>query len=626
VKPKLFLLACAAAIVLIVAAYANSVGNSFHFDDSHVIVNNLYLRSLHNVPRFFTDANTFSSLPQNATYRPLVTLSLALDYAVGGLDPRAFHITQIALLLITGALLVMFFATLTGSRWIALFCATLFCLHTANTETLNLISARSELLSTIGLLASFLLFIHSPAARRTLLYLLPLAIGALAKAPLVVFAPLLFVYLLLFERQPWRRALRTTAPSLVLGIALLVFLNRMNSPGWQSGGGSPLHYAITQPFVWLHYARLFFLPLGLTADTDWQPFAHWYDTRAIAGLVFIALLVVAIVRSARRDETRVISFGLAWFAIALLPTSSFFPLAEVANEHRVFFAYVGFVLAVVCWIVPYIRRLPHRAVVAIAIVLLLAHAAGTHARNEVWRTEESLWADVVAKSPGNGRAWMNYGLTQMERGRYAAAEENFARAAVLTPNYSTLEINRGIVESALGDPAAAERHFQRALALNADASSHFFYARWLVERGRAPEALPHLHRAVELSPAFTDARALLLRVDDAGGAAELARVTNELRAIDPSGHVLLALAETWPSYDAAFRASLAAIAQQDWLTAAHACRDALRHDPHSADAHNNLGWSLAKLGFRDEAIREYDAALALRPTDERAKNNRALLR
>ena len=165
---NVFILACTAAIVLIAAAYANSLHNSFHFDDSHVIQSNVYIRSLHNVPLFFKDAHTFSSLPQNSTYRPLVTLSLALDYERGALDPYPYHVTQIALLILTGALLVAFFVPLIG-EWPALFAATLFCLHTANTETMNLISARSELLSTVGLLGSFVLFQRSPFARRTLL-------------------------------------------------------------------------------------------------------------------------------------------------------------------------------------------------------------------------------------------------------------------------------------------------------------------------------------------------------------------------------------------------------------------------------------------------------------------------
>ncbi|HEX7150774.1 MAG TPA: tetratricopeptide repeat protein [Thermoanaerobaculia bacterium] len=617
-----------AAIVLIVAAYANSLDNSFHFDDSHVIESNLYLRSLDHVPRFFTDANTFSSLPQNATYRPLVTLSLALDYAWGeGLAPRAFHVTQIALLLILGVMLVAFFVPVmargndgthgtdgTSAKWLALFAATLFCVHTANTETLNLISARSELLSTIGLLGSFLLYQRSPFARRTFLYLIPLAIGALAKAPLVVFAPLLFFYALYIERETPKRAFRIALPPLILGIALLLFLNSMNSPHWTSGGGNAWQYVITQPFVWLHYARLFFLPIGLTADTDLQPFVHWYDTRAIAGYAFIALLVFAI-----RRASKPVAFGLLWSVIALIPTS-IFPLAEVSNEHRIFFAYIGAVLAFALFATRYARR----GTAIAAVALLLVHAAGTYERNKTWASEETLWTDVVAKSPGNGRAWMNYGLTQMAKGELTAAKSSFDRAATFVPNYSTLEINQGIVTGLLGDQAMAERHFRRALQLSADANSNYYFARWLVDRGRASEALPLLRESVRLSPANPAPRALLMRLLAALG--EEHTLLDETRRLDPNDPTVVALSRTWPEYQPAFDAGLAAIGQRDWLTAAHACRAALRHDPRSADAWNNLGWSLAQLGFRQEAVRAYEQALAIAPMHERARNNLVGLR
>jgi len=623
-----FAVYCAAAIALVIAAYANSLHNSFHFDDSHVIETNLYLRNLNNVLRFFTDAHTFSSLPQNATYRPLVTLSLAVDYARGhGLDPRAFHTTQIALMLITGALLVLFFTPLIG-EWLALFAATLFCVHTANTETMNLISARSELLSTIGLLLAFVLYQRSPFARRTLLYLLPLAIGALAKAPLVVFAPLLFAYAMLFEGQTPRRAFRTMLPSLLVGIALLVFLNAMNAREWTSGGGSRWAYLITQPFVWLHYFRLFFLPLGLTADTDWGTFAQWYDTRAVAGYAFVALLIWWSRRSARDEAGRPVAFGLIWFAVALIPTSSFFPLAEVANEHRVFFAFVGLVLAVPAWIAAWSEKHTglRNVVIACAVAVLLAHAIGTHERNEVWRDEETLWADVVVKSPMNGRAWMNFGLTHMARGRYAEAKAAFDRAALYTPKYSYLEINQGIVEGQLGHSTEAERHFRNALAMTADANAHFFFARWLVRVGRAPEALDHLKASLSQSSAAPAPRALLLRLDDARGAeAETRALLEETRSLDPTEPSIADVTRTWPSYAAAFAGGLAAIQRQDWPAAAHASREALHHDPQSADAWNNLGWSLAQLGFRTEAVEAYRAALARNPTHERARNNLQLV-
>jgi tetratricopeptide (TPR) repeat protein len=624
-----FAVYCAAAVALVIAAYANSLHNSFHFDDSHVIETNLYLRNLANVPRFFTDAHTFSSLPQNATYRPLVTLSLAIDYARGhGLDPHAFHTTQITLLLVTGALLVLFFTPLIG-EWLALFAATLFCVHTANTETMNLISARSELLSTIGLLLSFILYQRSPFARRTLLYLLPLAIGALAKAPLVVFAPLLFAYAMLFEGQTWRRALRTMLPSLLLGIALLVFLSAMNAREWTSGSASRWPYLITQPFIWLHYFRLFFLPLGLTADTDWGTFGQWYDTRAIAGYAFIALLVWWIRRSARHEAGKPVAFGLIWFTVALIPTSSFFPLAEVANEHRVFFAFVGLVLALTtsasAWSATWSDG-PRNVAVACAVALLLGHAVGTHERNEVWHDEESLWSDVVVKSPMNGRAWMNFGLTKMARGRYAEAKAAFDRAAVYTPRYSYLEINQGIVEGELGHSAEAERHFRNALAMAPDANAHFFFARWLVRAGRAPEALAHLRESVRQSAAAPAPRALLLRLEEARGAeAETRALLEETRSLDPSEPSIADVTRTWPSYAAAFAAGLAAVQRQDWLSAAHASRQALHHDPQSADACNNLGWALAQLGFRTEAVQAYQAALTRNPQHERARNNLQLV-
>ena len=67
----------------ITVAYCNHFSNEFHFDDSHTVVDNPTIRSLHNVPRFLTDASTFSVLPANQTYRPMVSASLALDYALG---------------------------------------------------------------------------------------------------------------------------------------------------------------------------------------------------------------------------------------------------------------------------------------------------------------------------------------------------------------------------------------------------------------------------------------------------------------------------------------------------------------------------------------------------------------
>lgn len=660
-----FLLPAFVAALLVIAAYANSLHNDFHFDDSHVIVNNAYIRSLRNVPAFFTDAHTFSSLPQNATYRPLVSLSFAIDYAAGGgLDPLAFHVSQIALLLAVWAMLIPFYrrvldlaAPAPVNRLLALAAATLFAVHTGNTETMNFLSCRSELISAIALLAAFLLVQRSEVARRYHLYLLLIAVGALAKAPVVVFAPLLTCYVFLFYEpaRSWRLAIRATLPSLVTGVALLFFLNSMNAKEWTSGGGSKLQYALTQPFVWLHYARLFFLPVGLTADTDWTPFTHWYDTRALVGVVFVIVLIAAIRRLSKTRETTPIAFGLAWFAIALVPTSSFFPLAEVANEHRIFFPYIGLTLAAVygAWLAA--RRRARRAgralpsasaertmatttvassrleiAAAVLIVLVIAgNAVGAHARNRVWRTEESLWKDTAEKSPENGRALMNYGLTQMAKGRYGVAKEYFERAQLRTPGYSTLQINLGIVDGALGFRDSAEGHFREALRLRDDADGHLYYGRWLLQHGRGPEGGAHLARALAIAPGSAPVRSLMMSVDAARGAVDQVRdLARQSLAIDPGDAEAEAYASGRAPFHVAtddyagwFNDGLARTGRGDDLNAAISYRQALRFNPRSSDALNNLGYSLGRLGFRNEARESLTRALTIRPDFALAEHN-----
>src|SRR5262249_19658762 len=160
----------------------------------------------------------------------------------------------------------------------------------------------------------------------------------------------------------------------------------------------------------------------------------------------------------RRQTTKPVAFGILWFLLALLPTSSVIPLAEVLNDHRTFFPFVGLTLAAVWCAALSLERAGHNVRVAaraIAVAALLAMAYGTHQRNIVWRTEESLWLDVTQKSPRNGRGLMTYGLIQMSKGEYATADTYFQRALQLVPQYSYLHVNIAILKGATGRDAEA---------------------------------------------------------------------------------------------------------------------------------------------------------------------------
>src|SRR5881227_1857002 len=85
-------------LAVLLAAYANHFHNSFHFDDAHTIETNAAIQDLRNIPLFFRDATTFSALPSNQSYRPLVSTLLAIDYRLGGgVQPFWFHISIFAL-------------------------------------------------------------------------------------------------------------------------------------------------------------------------------------------------------------------------------------------------------------------------------------------------------------------------------------------------------------------------------------------------------------------------------------------------------------------------------------------------------------------------------------------------
>ena len=505
--------AFAAALVVVIAAYANHFRNDFHFDDDHTIQRNVFVRDIRNIPRFFADASTFSSLPSHQSYRPLLTTTIAIDYWIGGgLNPSAFHATSFALFLLQCVLMFVFFARVMdaahpddANHWIALCAATLYGVHPANAETVNYIIARSEILSTLGVVLAFVLFLRGGVWRRTGAYLIPAAAGMLAKEQAAVFAPLLFVYVALFERDPLRR----TWPAFVLCAATALFVVSM-APSFVPGGVSRWQYLVTQPFVVVHYLGTFFLPIALSADSDWELVRNPLDWRVIVGVAVLALVLAIAWTASTRRRTRPITFGVLWFLIALLPTSSVIPLAEVLNDHRTYFPYVGLTLAVV-WaiasIVPQRARVP--AGVAAGAVLL-AMAYGTHQRNEVWRTEESLWRDVTEKSPRNGRGLMTYGVIQMGKANYAAADEYFQRALQFTPQYSYLHVNIGILDGVLGRPDAAEEHFRLAQRLDPDNPiCYFFYSRWLAQVGRVADARAQLQRALDLSPGYTDAQDLL---------------------------------------------------------------------------------------------------------------------
>ena len=204
-KSKYFLSLVVVFTIMLLAAYSNHFYNGFHFDDSHTIVSNEAIKSLKNLPQFFTDATTFSSLPANRAYRPMVTTLNAVNIALGSgnLNPVIFHGQMFFWYMLQ--LIFMFFLILNifnlarkheWNPYFALFTTAYYGLHTCNAETINYLISISDSFSTLCIVAA-LWFYQMPKTRKYFLYFIPLSLAIYTKQTGAMFAPILFIYVFL---------------------------------------------------------------------------------------------------------------------------------------------------------------------------------------------------------------------------------------------------------------------------------------------------------------------------------------------------------------------------------------------------------------------------------------------
>lgn len=611
--------ACAAALLAVGVTYSNHFRNDFHFDDAHTIQNNLFIRDLRNVPQFFTTPATFSSLPANQSYRPLLTTTLALDYRLGGgLKPLMFHVTSFLLFLAQGIAMLVLYRRLMDhcrphamNRWVALFAATWYGLHTAIAETVNYIIARSDIMSALGTVLAVLMYSSRGRARTWHLYLIPAAAAVFSKEQGVMAAPILFVYTALFERnlalrdlfkpREFLATLRPTLPAFIICTGIL-FMGMSLSTNFNPGGAR-WPYLISQPYSLLHYALMFVAPVDLTADTDWEPLTTVFDGRFVIGMMFILAAMATAFVTSRRKMSRPIAFGILWFFLSLVPSSSVIPLSEVVNDHRMYFAFVGLILSTswaIALAVPRVATNRAKAMLAAAaIALLAAHAAGTWQRNIIWHTEESLWLDVTERSPKNGRGLMIYGVIQMGRGNLAKAEEYFNRALQFTPRYAYLHVNLGVLKGAQGKREEAERHFLEAQKYDpGNPVSYYHYGVWLSSIGRTEEATVLARKALDLSPAHIEAKQLL----------------------DSLSARPVTTPEQW------LERSLRQYQGRFFEDAIASSNEALKLRPDYAEAFNNICAAENQLGRYAAAITACERAIAIKPEFPLARNNLAYAR
>lgn len=666
------------APLLIGAAVAAVYGNALHgpllLDDASTVARNVSIRELWPVSRFFTH-----DVPGSLRGRPLVSLSFAINLAVGGTDLPGYRLVNILLHALTGLMvfavlrrtLPSLTATLTPRHEtvavpatspqgdaMALVCALLWAVHPLNTEVVNYLTQRTESMMALWFMTALYFAIRGAGRLGERRWVAAAAVSswlAVMSKEVALLLPAVVagwdrVYVFPSFRAAWQARWRLY---LAMASSWLVFAFIGRAVYGDTGDVrvSPLVYALNQGPIVLGYLwraiwprSLVFdygVPLALTPGEVWP------------SLLTVLTLLVGVALLLWRRPT--IGFWAAWVFVLLAPSSSFVPIStEVGAERRMYLPLVGIVVLLVAGAAALLQRLGRspvtlrRASYAAAAVAVSLLAFASVRRNQDYASGLTIWQTVVERRP-HWRAYEHFAIQLHEAGR---VDEQLAYLRLAAPE--SRDSRRALAGALLerGQVADAIGRFRDLIRERPDAPDIPFVradlAQALTQSGDLAGAVEQYRAIASLQPDRPRSRiTLAIALEDAGDVdAAIAEYRGAL-ALSPDEPVALArlgallhrrgdrnesaaLLERADRLDPRLPGVKLALAQQllergNFAGSEAQARAAVSLLPGNTAARNMLGAALASQGRLDAAAAEFSEALRLNPRDPDATANLARL-
>ena len=608
-----------AAIILIIllglAVYANSLGNGFVYDDEFVIKNKPFLNSWSNLRYFFNPR--YFDYAGESTYRPLVTLTYFLDYRLGGPNPFAYHLNSVIFHILSGILCYCFLLYLIPAldkrlppKSLALLATLLFICHPIQTEAVDGIAFREDILAALFCFASLLFYLKTKliSGRKKLsFYILSVLCYFFALLSKESALPLILIILLIdlcYQKDTQRIrdpvhpfSIKFTHYFGYIGVICLYLFIRfiwMVSPaaplaaskGVGYLGGSLYTALLTTTRIFVSYLGLFLFPLRLTAHHYFKyildPSYSFLEPRVLFSLLILGLIFAFIVRSFRYQ--RILAFSGLWIFIFLLPVSNILPLNQAMAERYLYLPSVGFCLFLALVLVRFFHLSPNRfikntAILSIILILFL-YSLRTITRNRDWKDSLVLWSKTIETSPNSWKAHSNLGIAYAAIGKTEQAIALCSRAIEINPEATEVYSNLGAAYAAIGKTKEAIASYNRAIEINPDyAEAYYNFGNTYSTIGKTEQAIALYKRAIEIDPRFAGAYYNLGNTYSTIGKTEQA-IASYKRAIEIN-----------PDY---------------------------------AEAYYNLGKTYTVIGKYEQAIASYNRAIEIDPNYAKAHINLAV--
>lgn len=476
-------------------------------------------------------------------YSPLSTFSYSLNYRFSGLDPKAYHATDLLLHLANTGLVMLLVSLLLPGVWTAFFTALLFAVHPAHVESVAWAAERKDVLCAFFYLSSLIAWRLRGKGRRTYLASLLLFVLALLSKPMAVSLPLVLLLADYLDGRllPAKRHMEKI-PFFILS-ALFAAAN-LSDPLFTLTWAKRL----LLPFYNIgFYIKTLAWPAGLSAMYVTLP-EGWLWTAAASA----AALAAGAYFFAYRRKDRELTFCIALFLLLLLPVLQFFPFGPVISADRyTYLSSIGLfagaaLLGRRAWLQAGTARRYLLAAAALMAVLSLSVAA--RVRCGVWKNDFSLWSDTLEKQPRAGLALGNLCAAYYHAGMYADAEACLALSIKRFPNAALNYGNMCGLLYTRGELREAGRYCQKALELDPlQTSPAVTLGDILRDSGEADKAGEYYRRALSRDryciPAYLGLASLEAGSGNTKGAAEIYAKALEMDpSADAARNALLSLA------------------------------------------------------------------------------------
>ncbi len=452
--------------------YWNTLGHEFVHDDLTLIQQNRTVTELR-----------WGDILSHRVYRPVRTLTYALNYWAGGLDPAGYHLFNLLLHALNSILVYWLFRAVTGRRTLAVAGALIFAAHPVQTAAVAYVSGRKDLLAAFFILAGCLSFLsYRDTGRRgyLVLCLACLVVGVLAKE-LVIVLPALLLLLDLCRtdrsggpgREPVAvrivralvRSRLAYALGFVLAAASLYYALFLSPASRMEGlwGGSLAAHAGTCFKLFSHYLALAVFPHPLIADYTGDVFPLSPGFADAPTLLAVLLLAAFAVTAVWVYPSRpLVSLGMGWFLAALVPVLQILPFHELAADHFLYVPLIGASLLGGAAVDYVSRERGYRELAVGVLALVLAgFSLRTVGRNRDWADVETLWRATLAEAPGSYRAHTNLGVAYMRKQPDLALKHTL-RALELNPGRALEWSNLGVLYAQLAERARARKKYDLA--------------------------------------------------------------------------------------------------------------------------------------------------------------------